>query len=928
MRKISRRSVLRAAAAIPAAALLGDAAAADPLYAGFQDPPMSARPFVRWWWNGNKLTAAEIVRELDLLKAAGMGGVEINPIRFPNPDDPLNIPALECFSEAWARMYEVAVRAAKERGMTADSIVGSGWPFGGRFLEPEERTQIVSLGTRRVRGPATITLSESDLFKETELRLTSKNDAIDRRVYHLRLVPAQMKQFQQGTDVTEHFQNGELRMDVPDGEYALYILVVQRGFGAVINGAPGADGPVLNHFNAQAVGKYLDHVSNSLEPVLGRLGEWFRAMFCDSMELEGANWCSDLPQEFRARRGYAMEPYLPFVLFKTAEMGNAVADKAGAELGEEAQAEVERARYDFLTTLIELFNDRFTRTFRAWCNAHGVKARAQAYGPAYHPLESSLLVDIPECETWMNPQMHMAAHRAPTGINKFVSSAARFSGKRLVSCEELTNTGMVFNATLASLKICGDQSNLSGVTHSIFHGFNYSPKEAAFPGWVRYGTFFNERNPWWPYVRRWTDYKARISSVFQNCDARANVAILHPFPDLWMKHGLQRDPFPVVKMPAYQFSLWEAVHQSGSGCDYVSERLLAESKSAAGRLNVSGRGYDAVLAMEAATVEPATAQALERFADAGGKIIFIGNAPSRSPRLQQAQKNDALVRAASEGILKKHAERCAVVDAPGEDLLGWYAGVESRFGIKPFVRIEKPQINLSQIAFTQGARELFFFVNSGIEGTAETLAEFDTGRKTPWQWNPETGERFAYPFEGARNQLRLRIEPGGSLLLVFEPTLTGAPRVTARPSEDGGLALGGPWQLRLQHVSGERKEITLDELVDFKNDERLRSFAGEAVYEKSFAGSGGFHFLDLGAVQGISAVTLNGADVGMRWYGRHCYDVADKLRSGQNQLTVRVTTVLGNYCKSLTSNRVAQQWTARQAWQSAGMMGPVRLLRG
>src|ERR1039457_494873 len=78
--------------------------------------------------------------------------------------------------------------------------------------------------------------------------------------------------------------------------------------------------------------------------------------------------------------------------------------------------------------------------------------------------------------------------RAPTGINKFVSSAARFSGKRLVSCEEVTNTSMVFNATLASLKNCADQSNLSGVTHSIFHGFNYSPAEAAFPGWVRYGT--------------------------------------------------------------------------------------------------------------------------------------------------------------------------------------------------------------------------------------------------------------------------------------------------------------------------------------------------------------------------------------------------------------------------------------------------------
>lgn len=323
-------------------------------------------------------------------------------------------------------------------------------------------------------------------------------------------------------------------------------------------------------------------------------------------------------------------------------------------------------------------------------------------------------VDIPECEPWMNPLMHTPEHRPSTGINKFASSGARFTGKRLVSCEEVTNTGMVFNATLASLKLCGDHSNLSGVTHSIFHGFNYSPREAAFPGWVRYGTFFNERNPWWPYVRRWMDYRARLSSVFQSCDPRANVAILHPFADLWMKHGLQRDPFPVVKLPPYQFQLWEAAHQSGSGCDYVSEKLLGESQSESGQLDVRGRRYDALVVMEAKTVEPATARALERFADAGGKIVFIGQAPSRSPRFLDSRRNDQLVRAASERILKSHAERCAVVDAPGQDLLGWYGRVQNRFGIRPFVSIEKPNVNLSQIAFSQGGRELFFFVNSGI----------------------------------------------------------------------------------------------------------------------------------------------------------------------------------------------------------------------
>lgn len=33
-------------------------------------------------------------------------------------------------------MVKVAVDATKERGMIADLIVGSGWPFGAEFLKP------------------------------------------------------------------------------------------------------------------------------------------------------------------------------------------------------------------------------------------------------------------------------------------------------------------------------------------------------------------------------------------------------------------------------------------------------------------------------------------------------------------------------------------------------------------------------------------------------------------------------------------------------------------------------------------------------------------------------------------------------------------------------------------------------------------------
>ncbi len=925
---LTRRALIQSAVVAAPAWQAVRAAEQDALFQTFQQPPATARPFVRWWWNGDKLAEKEILRELDLLHTAGIGGVEVNPIRFPNPDDPLGIPEIEWLSKPWIGMLQTAARGARERGMIIDSIVGSGWPFGGQFLAREEQTHILALGTRSLTGSGTVRITEAELLAEAELTLHSKWKSVDKSIRYLRLAPRRMDQFAPGADVTAQLTGGALTLDVPAGDHILYILVQQRGFQAVINGAPGADGPVLNHFDRAAVEHYLARMSDAIELVMGPLGRSFRAMFCDSLELEGANWCSDMLPVFEARRGYSLLPYLPFVLFKTGEMGNPTANQNQAELGDAARDIVERVRYDFLTLQIELFSERFTRTYRQWCARHGVKARVQAYGPAYHPLESNMEVDIPECETWMNSQMGTREHRAPTGINKFVSSAARFSGKRLVSCEELTNTSMVFNATLASIKNCADQSNLSGVTHSVFHGFNYSPAEAPFPGWVRYGTFFNERNPWWPFVRRFTDYKARLSAVLQNCDPRTEVAILHPFADLWMTHGMQREPFPVLHMPPYQYQLWEAIHQNGSGCDYVDERLLGESECVAGRLSVRGRTYGALIVMEASAVHPETARAMERFASGGGRIVFIRHAPSRSPRFQNRQANDAEVRAVSERILREHGERCAVVEPPGDDILAWYGRIQRQFGIQPYLRIARPDMNLSQIALRSGEREIFLFANSDPAREIESDIEFSTGDKTPWQWDPETGERAPYFFNGARHRLSVRIEPCGSLLLVFEPGMDQPAKRAPKPTEAGAVPLNGPWQLELRNVDGTRSQRTLDALTDFKDDETLRSFAGTAVYRVTFQESraGAHSFLDLGPVNGVSSVTLNNRSLGLKWYGCHRYATGEALVAGENRLEVQITTVLGNHMKALTGNPVAQTWTRHQPLYPAGLPGPVRLL--
>jgi hypothetical protein len=907
------------------------------LYPVFKSPPNIYRPFVRWWWNGDRIEKNELARQLRLLKEAGIGGVEINPIKFPARTDNIGKRAVEWLSDEWIELLKFACNEAKSLGLVCDLIVGSGWPFGAEWLEGEERSQVMVVGTKKLEGPLDYEVSIFELFKEADPPISSPFAGRKMEMISVTLAPSVINDHVDIKDLSAQIASGTIRYKIPEGKFVLYAMVKIHGFMEVIQGAPGATGPVLNHYNKAAVEKYLGNMSETIQQRVGPLSAHIHSLFTDSLELEGANWCEDMQDEFKKRRGYDLVPVLPYVLYKIAGMGNTWIYDHGAEFSPGFRNRIQRVRYDFELTKAELIKERFVDVFVKWCRDNKVQSRMQAYGRGYFPLEGSFAPDIPECETWIRPGLGIEMSdtdyrvgRAYTVVNKYVSSAAHLQGKKLVSCEELTNIHQVFNETLELMKVAGDQSIISGATHPIFHGFNYSPLGAAFPGWVIYGTFINERNGWWPYFNYFTEYKTRLSALLQKTTQFADIAILPATADLWSQFSAQNDPFPAVMYPEWQTLVWESIHQNGCGCDYISEKIILDSTIQRGYLLYNQRMYHTVCLTGVETIEPSVVERLIEFIESGGKIFFIGSYPSRATGWNDHEERDKKVQELV-NKMKEFSDRCFLVGKPGQDHTAWFKNLQKKYGINPYVVIDSPNRFVSQVAYETKDSAVVLFVNSnmneGYEMEVTPSSKFSSKRQA-WIWDAETGERYRLPASGS---IRLNLGPADLKIIVFDKEKKGNPFLTTRKDAGQPVRLTNRWLVTGTHIDGKVVQTEMDELRDLKDIDEWINFYGNIVYKTNLVieDKAKFSWMDLGKVFGVCELLINGETAGVRWYGKRVYPVGKFIRNGKNAIEVKVTTTAGNYLKSLKDNAVGQYWTNQgrtiQPIQSIGLAGPVTI---
>ena len=153
--------------------------------------------------------------------------------------------------------------------------------------------------------------------------------------------------------------------------------------------------------------------------------------------------------------------------------------------------------------------------------------------------------------------------------------------------------------------------------------------------------------------------------------------------------------------------------------------------------------------------------------------------------------------------------------------------------------------------------------------------------------------------------------------------------------------LTGPWEVRFQPHRGAPEKITFEALLDWSQhpDPGVKYFSGTATYRTTFVTNPRFKirnqksYLNLGRVEVMARVRLNGQNVGVVWKPPFRLDVSDALKPGENLLEITVANLWPNRLIGdaglAEPQRIAwttwNPFTKDTALLESGLLGPVTL---
>jgi len=205
-------------------------------------------------------------------------------------------------------------------------------------------------------------------------------------------------------------------------------------------------------------------------------------------------------------------------------------------------------------------------------------------------------------------------------------------------------------------------------------------------------------------------------------------------------------------------------------------------------------------------------------------------------------------------------------------------------------------------------RDIYFVANTS-NAKVETICRFRVRRGSPQLWDPVTTEIRPLPqftHDQHTTSVPMTFEPHQSFFVIFQRDgelnhVTDAEGVNF-PKSAHVTTLTGAWEVSFDPKWSGPKKVTFDDLQDWttRKEEGIKYYSGMAEYRKLFdlsdaSPSGGKRlYLDLGQIENIAKVRVNGRCLGVVWTAPWRVDITDAVKPTGNELVITVANLWVN----------------------------------
>jgi hypothetical protein len=659
---------------------------------------------------------------------------------------------------------------------------------------------------------------------------------------------------------------------------------------------------------------YLDSYKSTVGPLMGARGLGF--LISDSWEAGAQNWTDRMIEEFTKRRGYDPRPWLPVLTGRVVE---------SAESSDRFLWDFRRALADMLA---EYHYDQITALLKARGMGHYGESHEGGRAFIGDGMQVKRSNDVPMSAMWtQRPGVNAEQHGYNADIRES-ASVAHLYGRSFVAAESLTAGTGAWAWSPATLKPTADKELAMGLNRFVIHTSVHQPLLDKGPGLSLgpFGQWFTRNETWAEQAKAWVTYLARSSFLLQQ--GRFVADVLYYYGEDANVTSLFGDKPPPV--PA------------GYNFDYVNADALTTLVTVAdGQLATpSGMRYR-VLALDPNSrhMSLPVLRKIRELVAAGA--VVAGAKPTASPSLSDDQ---AEFRRLSDELWGAGAgagpgAKTVKAGASLGDVLKSLVVLPDFEHTKP-----KPDTALLAVHRSLGDGELYF-VNNRNDRDEDVEATFRVTGKEAEIWHADTGVRepAAFRIENGRTTVPLRLEPWGAVFVVFRKPATASARTLPASTEKALETIAGAWDVRFQAGRGAPERVSFDSLASWSAnaDPGVKYFSGTATYAKTVQAAPGWFapgarlWLDLGDVQNLAEVSVNGTALGIVWKRPFRVEVTSALKPGANAVEVKVTNLWVNRMVGDRQPGAPAQYTfTRPTFYKAdspllpsGLLGPVRVVQ-